>query len=261
MSIKTSCVVLFSTLLVPGIGHADSLFQSFSAPLFQGLYTEVSLGYQKQTLQIPDVSLSVFPVYTNTGATNFSYADQSISSTPLIVGFGYNYGMGNNVLIGFGLDFSLLSSAKRSFSGSYVTTFSNGTSVSGTLSNTSIKSKGDLDVYVAPGYLLDEHKLIYLKFGYMNTSLEYNQGADTNSVTGVYKGFSSSLIVSGYLLGMGYKELLTPNIYLFVEGDYTSSVNLTFSGIVTGPGGNTALLSPTIKMNGYRGLIGAGYKF
>lgn len=261
MAIRSNLVFSAILLSLSGICHAETLFQTFSAPLFQGFYTEISTGFQKQTLKIQDVSLSVFPAYSTPGSTSFSYSDININSTPLVVGLGYNYGLGNNFLLGFGLDYSLLSSSSKSFSGQYVTKFSNGSSVYGTLSNTSIKYKQSYDLYITPGYLINEHQLVYLKLGYSHSSATYTQGPDPSYPTGVYDGFSSNINLSGFMFGLGYKAAVTSHVYVFAEGDYTLSQNHTFSGIVTGLSGNSALMAPTIKLGGYRGLIGVGYKY
>lgn len=65
---------------------------------------------------------------------------------------------------------------------------------------------------------------------------------------------------NGYLLGVGYKQLLTQSIYLFGEADYASYGSQTSSRTINSSG-RLINASVTTKPQGSRYLIGLGYHF
>ena len=65
---------------------------------------------------------------------------------------------------------------------------------------------------------------------------------------------------NGYLLGVGYKQLLTQSVYLFGEANYGAYAAQT-SGRTISSSGRSINASVTTKPQGSRYLIGVGYQF
>jgi outer membrane immunogenic protein len=97
-------------------------------------------------------------------------------------------------------------------------------------------------VTVQPGYAIDKEKLIYAKVGYTGAT------ASTNSDT---FGKASSTL-SGYALGLGYKQVISGGLYGYAEFNYAnySNVNVPY-----------AQLSGTVNATGMDVMVGLGWRF
>ena len=89
-------------------------------------------------------------------------------------------------------------------------------------------------MFVSPGYVISKDSLAYAKVGYTGTSYKFVDNTDN---------------LSGYSLGLGYKQIINGGLYGFAEGNYFSYGNKTTEG--------------GIKLNGnsMNLLVGVGYKF
>lgn len=93
-----------------------------------------------------------------------------------------------------------------------------------------------------PGYAIDKEKLVYAKVGYT--------GATANTDSDSFGKASADL--SGYALGVGYKQVITDGLYGYAEFNYASysNVNVPYSQ-----------LSGTINATGMDVMVGLGWRF
>jgi hypothetical protein len=178
----------------------------FAQSAFEGFYGQVATGYEKNSYS--SVNQSVSDSFSRSYSGNAH--NQSSSGMPLILGFGYNLALTEKYLIGIGVDYSTLSQSTGNFSQT-VTPNAGGSSF--TSDNMSYKASKRMNLFVTPGYALNKYALIYAKLGYSREQLQYSQGAATGTL--VTSGFTSSSNVNGYIVGLGYKQIITEGLYGF----------------------------------------------
>ena len=225
----------------------------FAQSAFEGFYGQIATGYEKNSYGSINPSWSASSGFTGTG----SAPNQSSSGAPLILGLGYNYAVSSEYLVGVGFDYSALSQNTSNFS----QTSTNSRGVTEPITNMSYKVSNRMNLFVTPSYVINSDSLVYLKAGYSMQQLQYSQGADTATV--LTSGFNSTKNVNGYILGLGYKQLITNGLYGFVEGNYMSYSSSSISGTgMAGAGGTTLVTFITSpSLNAYNLLVGVGYKF
>lgn len=91
--------------------------------------------------------------------------------------------------------------------------------------------------------------LAYLKVGYTGASVKSSQGSA-----------SATENLSGYSLGVGYKQFFSGNWYGFGEANYFSYGNSVHKQSAQS-GTRTLSWSTTLNANVYNLLVGVGYKF
>lgn len=231
---------------------------------FQGFYGQIGTGYESNSLGSGSGNIS-------SSLTNENYSSSSSSQqfggAPLVLGIGYNFSVSPKWLIGIGADYSALSQTSSNFSTNFGTTM-NDEVYRGTFSGNSIQLSNRFNIFITPGYAIDNDKLIYLKAGYSSVSAKMS-GPDTYTVTvsGVQQvqtpvsSGSSTSTVGGYVVGLGYKQIITGGIYGFVEANYMSysKPSFTTTGAITNGAPITSTLSTSL--NSYQALVGVGYRF
>ncbi|GBL40488.1 hypothetical protein EMGBD2_17460 [Nitrospirota bacterium] len=111
-----------------------------------------------------------------------------------------------------------------------------------------------------PAYAFDADKLGYVKIGYSVQSLQHAQPSD--SIVDLAKGFSTAKVIHGYVVGVGYKQIMTRGIYGFVEGNYTAYGKHTLHGTGFKSGGDPVAFSASnLGVSAYNVLVGLGYTF
>jgi len=227
---------LIATTLIATSASAQSAFEGF--------YGQVGVGYESNSLNSNTGTLSVPGFSVSVPASNFSGSGFSGA-----IGAGYNYSVMPQFLLGIGVDFNPLS----------VSTSSGPIINSGTPSLTSFKFSNRLNIFLTPGYEIDEAKLIYLKAGYSMEKVQSNTPASSDGFT---TAMNNSTNARGYILGLGYKQLVDKNIYIFGEGNYMSysQINIPNSGTAQGGGGALSVTQAGTP-SAYQFLVGVGYKF
>jgi hypothetical protein len=207
------------------IGLASSNAQAQSA--FAGFYGQISTGYENNQLGSTTTSATELP--NNNSDINLNGASQSFGSAPLVLGIGYHFQASDNWLIGVGADYSALSQTSSTFPLNATNASGNTTIAAGstlTANGASMKLSNRFNLFVTPAYAIDKDKLVYLKAGYSQVGTQYNrQTSSTKTVNGVSTsvattGGSQSTNQGGYLVGLGYKQMITSGLYGFVEGNY-----------------------------------------
>ena len=212
----------------------------FAQSQFAGAYGQISTGYENNRVssaQLTGTPYGGTPNTTNSISTN-------TGSAPLVLGLGYLFPVQNNFTLGLGIDYSTLTQETGS-SAFYYPGGRDDYNYKFTISNR-------FSIFAAPGYAIDKDKLAYAKIGYSSQSVQYSQ-------TNCCSSPSNKAQVSGYVLGLGYKQLITGGLYGFVEANYYTYAKPSLSSTYTDEGGGTVSSSPNV--NAYNLLLGVGYRF
>ena len=218
------------------IALATLATSSFAQSKFEGFYGQIAVGYE-----------SISPTLTNTPIA----VSGSSSTIPLATSISSTSGATGNVALGYtasiNKDFTLAIGAEyypiNSQSGNYTSTLAGKTS-SGTYQKQNV-----YNIYLAPGMNVGTDGLAYFKVGYTGASIKSTQGSA-----------SSTENLSGYSLGLGYKQFFTGNWYGFGEANYFSYGN-SVDNQRAPASTRTLSWSTTLNANVYNLLIGLGYKF
>ena len=215
---------------------------AFAQSQFVGAYGQVSTGYENNRVssaQLTGTSYGGTPNTTNSVST-------TSGSAPLVLGLGYLFPVQNNFTLGIGIDYSALTQ-ETSPAAFYYPTIINSPNYDYkfTISNR-------FSIFASPGYAIDRDKLVYAKLGYSTQSVQYSQ-------TNCCSSPSNKAQVSGYVLGLGYKQLITSGLYGFVETNYYAYAKPSLSSTYTDEGGGTVSSNPNISA--YNFLLGLGYRF
>ena len=103
-------------------------------------------------------------------------------------------------------------------------------------------------IVFTPGYVIDKDRLAYLKLGYSGTTI---------GLSGPTLAYQTTNL-SGYTVGLGYKQMFTESLYAFGEVNYASYGTKSLSATLTN---GTVLNGMTISGNGSDVLVGVGYRF
>ena len=235
MKIKTLVAVIAGAGLTMS-GHA------VAQSAFEGFYGQVSTGFEHNVVENATATGQDFGGVANVSNT----VSPSANSAPLVLGLGYTFQVKDKFMLGLGVDYSALTQTTSTAGFFYPGTGSTDVyDYNFTVSNR-------FSLFVTPGYAIDRDKLAYVKLGYTNQRLKYSQ-------TNCCSVPSNTDNVNGYVLGLGYKQIITQGLYAFVEANYyayeKSSLSSTYAD---GPGGT---VSGSPSSNAYNFLVGVGYKF
>jgi outer membrane immunogenic protein len=218
---------------------------------FQGFYGQIATGYESSNASSLNGSVVDPGVITNLSASS-----QTFGSAPLVIGLGYNFSVAPKWVIGLGVDYSALNSKSSTYS--YALSGA-GSTPGSAVNGSSIELSNRFNVYVAPGYEIDKDKLVYLKAGYSSVSAKgnpptsYTEPGYREAITGLS---SQNSTLSGYVLGLGYKQIITGGLYGFAEGNYMSYTKLNQSQSSQG-----STINNSSNLSTYQLLVGVGYKF
>lgn len=209
---------------------------SFAQTKFEGLYGQVAVGYE-----------SISPTLTNTpisvsGQSATVPLSTSISSTSGGTGniaLGYTASLNKDFTLGLGAEYYPIDSSKDNYTVTLV-----GRTATGTF-----QKQNTYNIYIAPGMNVGADGLAYLKVGYTGASFKSSQGSASGTEN-----------LSGYSLGLGYKQFFSGNWYGFGEANYFSYGN-SVDNQRASVGTRTLTWSTTLNANVYNLLVGVGYKF
>lgn len=213
---------------------------------FQGFYGQIATGYENNNVSNLSMTGS-----DSSSTDNWNAGNQSFGGAPLVIGAGYNFSVAPKWLLGVGVDYSALSQKSSNFS--Y-------TIDSVSLNGASIEVSNRFNVFITPGYVIDKDKLAYFKAGYSSVSAKGNSPSSVSGGSNSGESWgqtSQSKTLSGYVLGLGYKQMITGGFYGLAEVNYMSYSKANFSG--TDSSGYTTTSNPSL--NSYQVLVGVGYKF
>lgn len=266
---------LLSSVLIIGLGSSSAHAQS----AFNGFYGQAATGYESN--QLGSLSGSATEVPNNNSDIIRTAPSQTFGGAPLVFGAGYYWQANDKWLIGVGADYSALSQTSSSFPVSMTNAPGNTTVAAGstvTANGASAQISNRFNLFITPGYAIDKDKLVYVKAGYSQVTTQFNRNSSVTrvapngtSVTTPATGGNPSSNQGGYLVGLGYKQIITSGLYGFVEGNYMSysSPSDSFTTSVTALNtvhGITSTGTRTVttnfsSLNSYQFLVGLGYAF
>jgi outer membrane immunogenic protein len=213
----------FMTILIVGtVGTAQAQSE------FEGFYAQAGIGYEK-----------VSPLFS--GGTvlgnNYSATGKNPEGFAGAIGVGYNFALTSNFLLGIGAEYSPIQGKSD-----YTATIS---TFAGELSVTKEYLKKDLfNIFVSPSLLIEKNKLIYAKIGYTGANISTE---------------GRTLLMNGYSLGLGYKQIISGGWYGFGEANYTKYGNTSLNK--TKVGDTYVNTTGSFKATGMNVLVGLGYRF
>lgn len=218
-----NCFALASLIL--GLGNAA---QAHASANFDGFFADFGFGY-RDVNSSTSASLSVNG--TPISSTLSSGQPTNISN---VFTLGYNFPIDSTFKLGIGANISPASGQSQQIQ---LRTQNQVVTLLG------IKPLYSYGFFLAPSLVIGDG-LAYLKLGAQTQVNNSNTSPNFN----------------GYLLGIGYKQLLTQSVYLFCEADYVSYPAQMYSRAITASG-RSINSWVTTKPQGSRYLIGLGYQF
>jgi len=202
---------------------------------FEGFYGQLGVGYENNSVSSRSFTFNSYKDASDSGsASGPSSSGGGFSSA---IGLGYNMSVAPQWVIGLGADYTPTN-----------TTTSTVAVYNGANGTLNYKVQNRYSVYVTPGYEIDKDKLVYVKAGYTGESLV---GQGQSGLSG-----SQSVNASGFVGGLGYKQLIDKNLYVFGEGNYYSYSSTTINST-----SSDGTLSFKQTPSAYQFLVGVGYKF
>lgn len=230
-TVKISALVL----AMAGVFATNANAQSAKTNPWEGFYAEAAVGWGQFNPTISNANIQLAPT-TNRAVTT---QQDNLSSGKNKIGLGYTFGIDDKYTLGIAASYSL--GASSAANGSFW--------VSGAPSTAKwfkYQIKDVWSVTLNPGYAIDKDKLAYAKVGMTGNTMGINgQTANYQTVN-----------FTGYVLGLGYKQMITKSIYLLGEVNYAgiSSKTATIQ-TANGP------LTGNVGGSGVDLMVGAGYKF
>ena len=187
---------------------------------FNGINAQLGLGFAEKSSEFN---------YPGGAPDRFDLSDKGALSN---ISLGYSYNLNNQFNIAANIFYTLGSNQAGEWrSGGY-----------------KWEIKDVWGISVEPGYYFTNSALGYLKAGYARTSSK-------SLTSGVWAGDDSNFGTSdGFLYGIGFKQLLTNNVYIGME---TYQINFSKSKTVVSEGGWDVINKPALTYGG----IMIGYKF
>lgn len=212
---------------------------------FEGFYGQIATGYESNSAS----SLNGTGIFPGNANDTWNAGNQQFGGAPLVIGLGYNLTVAPKWVVGLGVDYSAISQKSSSYSST------SPTQPGATITGQTLQASNRFNIFVTPGYEIDKDKLAYFKAGYSSISEKYTPPGSTSANP---NSGSSSSTVGGYVVGLGYKQIITDGFYGFAEGNYMSYSKPTLS---TGFGTNGYKINTSPSINSYQLLVGVGYKF
>lgn len=230
--------VVTAMLSVGVIANANAQSQ------FEGAYGQLGIGYQNVSPSISNVNVSLPSLGINNAPLSSSIGNSNDFTGTVTA--GYNFGITKDFLLGLGVEYSPLASQSSNITANYGPD-SNGYWYRAT---SDFKIENSYNIFLSPAIAIDKDKLAYLKVGYT--------GANAN-------GANQSISLSGYSLGLGYKQIISGGWYGFGEVNYASygnkTVSTSYNSTILGVGSVPTTANSTISANTMNVLLGVGYKF
>ena len=236
-TVKISALVL----AMAGVFATSANAQSAKTNPWEGFYAEAAVGYGVFTPTINNASIKTPPPPNGYGTLPVTTQQDNLSSGTNKIGLGYTYGINDRYTLGIAASYSLGASSPAN--GSFYATSPLGKTPSVWFK---YQIKDVWSVTVNPGYVIDKDKLAYAKVGMTGNTMGINGG------TANYQTYN----FTGYVLGLGYKQMVTQSVYFLGEVNYagisskTATIQ-TSSGPITGNVGGS----------GVDLMVGVGYKF
>lgn len=219
-------------LALAGVFSVNANAQSAKANAWEGFYGEAAVGYAVFTPTVNNATIALTPTVSRPVTTSTNNLNSAINKVVL----GYNYGINDKYTLGIAASYAI--GASSAASGNFT--------VNGQTKSFQYQLKNIWSVTLNPGYAIDKDRLVYAKVGATGNTM------GLNGATAAYQTQN----FTGYVLGLGYKQMVTQSIYLLGEVNYASLSSKTGT-LATSSGPITANLGGS----GYDFVVGIGYRF
>jgi hypothetical protein len=203
---------------------------------FSGFYTQVGLGYQSFT---PSFSDSQYTLGTTTyGSSTQVSASQGVTGT---ITAGYNFPLSSSFLLGIGAEISPIAGPSSSVGGATIGNI--------TIPAASYQLNNSYNLFASATVPLEKMAAVYGKVGYSKANVTAGPNLD-------------ALNYSGYSLGLGYKSVISGNIFAYIEANYFNYGKVSSSGTGFITGSSTPYgYSNNSTASAYNILYGVGISF
>ena len=210
---------------------------SVAAGSFDGPYAQVGAGFAQLGSNVN---------ITETGSESNKGGETGVMGN---VALGYSYELPQSFNIATNIFYNFGSQN----SGQY--TYGSGSSNSSYTYQSNLKNIWG--VSVEPGYNFGDKSLGFLKLGWASATTSVTSSGVGAGVTGFLPPGTYSGTSNGFLYGLGFKQLLTENIFIGVEAYQVAFSTVTQSSSSTNYGNVTVSQKPNLTYGG----INLGYKF
>ncbi|MBU3548990.1 hypothetical protein [Polynucleobacter sp. P1-05-14] len=257
---------------ITSVAAGSAMAQSTPAQAWAGASVDVKAGYASFMPKIGNgtVTNSNSFYYLAPGPTlmpaNTSYATTTASASNLntataAVELGYNFAVNQDYLLGLGLTY--YTGATGSGNGTLYPTSNGGSAFPQVNINYQLKNLWAISL--TPGYAIDKDRLVYGKVGYTGVTIGAS-GSSASNTLGPYGGGSSvsyqTVTLSGFNIGLGYKQIITGGLYGLGEVNYASFANKNAAiGLTNAAAGGPNTLNASFGGSGFNFLVGVGYRF
>jgi outer membrane immunogenic protein len=208
---------------------------------FEGFYAQAGIGYEMVSPSLSFGNLNI----TNNGSPVASVpTSATINSSNSFAGTitaGYNFVITKDFLLGIGAEYSPLAGSNANYSATYS---SYGTA------NGKYNKENSYNIFISPATPVGKDGLLYGKVGYTGASVKSQCDGCSSTTTNL----------TGYSLGLGYKQIISGGLYGFGEVNYASYGNKSSSDTATFSTYRASQTS-TVSANVTNFLIGVGYRF
>ncbi len=240
--IKIAALTLALTSLAAGSAMAQSKTNAW-----EGFYAQVGVGYgmfsptiANGTANVPAGVVGGTAFTTSTTATNVNNIGTGLAN----LAGGYNFAINKDYVLGIGASYYPGASSGATGTLNIINPLT-GAPLTSSVATYNVKNL--YSITLNPGYVIDKDRLAYAKVGYTGATI----GLSSSSIP------YSTTSLTGYTLGLGYKQMVTSSFYAFGEVNYaqygSKTANVTAYGVVP--------ISASVKGTGTDFLVGAGYRF
>lgn len=234
-TVKISALVL----AMAGVFATSANAQSAKTNAWEGFYAEAAVGFAAFSPTITGASLQ----HPSLGNLPVTTQQSNINTATNKIGVGYNYGITDKYTLGIAASYSLgaSSAGNGTFTPAVPAQYGGPTT-----KWFNYQLKNIWSVTLNPGYAIDKDSLVYGKVGVTGVTMGIN-GQTANYQTEN---------LTGYVLGLGYKQMVTQSIYVLGEVNYAGLSTKTAT-IATSSGP----LTGNVGGSGYDIIVGLGYRF
>ena len=258
-TVKISALVL----AMAGVFASSANAQSAKTNPWEGAYGQLGVGFGIFTPKIGSgtavtpTGLPAATGYPSSVSQGASASSINNVNTGLVnLAAGYNFGINETWVLGLaGTYYPGASSSATGNLSVAPTTLTNrngnaayNVAVPGGSSTATYNVKNLYSIVFTPGYAIDKDRLAYAKIGYTGATI---------GLSGPTLAYQTTNL-TGYSLGLGYKQMITSSMYAFGEFNYASYGNKTISATLTT---GTQLQGMTVSGVGTDVLVGVGYRF
>jgi len=262
--LQISAIVFALTSVAAG----SVMAQTSPAQSWAGASVDVKAGYASFMPKIGNGTVAtanpyVFPTGTTIATTTASAS--TLNTATAAIEAGYNFAVDQDKLLGLGLTYytGATGGASGTLSPTGATAPITGASLPAV--NLTYQVKNLWAISLTPGFAIDKDRLVYAKVGYTGVTLGAS-GSSASATLGAGTFGSSvpyqTVTLSGYNLGLGYKQIITGSLYWLAEANYGSFNNKTATvGLTNATSGGPNSATMNFGGSGVNFLAGVGYRF